>query len=47
MTGNVALPTYLILDPNNEQPLALELGYIDAKKFVTFLDKGINLYNSR
>ncbi len=47
MTGNVALPTYVILDPKNQQPLALELGYIDAQKFVSFLDKGINLYNSR
>ncbi len=47
LTGNVALPTYVILNPANEQVLAMELGYIDAEKFVSFLDEGINLYNSR
>lgn len=47
LTGNVALPTYVILQPSNEQVLAQELGYIDAEKFVSFLDEGINLFNSR
>ncbi len=47
LTGNVALPTYVILNPTNQQVLAMELGYIDAEKFVSFLDEGINLYKSR
>jgi len=47
LTGNVALPTYVILDPSTKQVLAQELGYIDAEKFVSFLDKGINLYKSK
>jgi len=47
LTGNVALPTYVILNPSNEQVLSMELGYIDAEKFVSFLDEGINLYQSR
>jgi thiol:disulfide interchange protein DsbD len=47
LIGNVALPTYVILNPATEQVLAMELGYIDAEKFVSFLDEGINLYNSR
>lgn len=44
LTGNVALPTYVILDPAEEKVLAMELGYIDSKKFVSFLEEGINLY---
>ena len=44
LTGNVALPTYVILDPTEEKVLAMELGYIDSKKFVSFLEEGINLY---
>lgn len=47
LTGNVALPTYVILDPANEQVLTQELGYIPAEKFVSFLKKGINAYANR
>ena len=47
LTGNVALPTYVILDPRNEQVLAQELGYIPAEKFVSFLNKGINAFNTQ
>ncbi|MCR9134033.1 MAG: thioredoxin family protein [bacterium] len=46
LTGNVALPTYVILDPSNEQVIAQELGYIASEKFVSFLDKGLNTFNS-
>jgi thiol:disulfide interchange protein DsbD len=46
LTGNVALPTYVILDPVTERVLAQELGYIPAEKFVSFLDKGINEFNA-
>ncbi|MEQ9309867.1 MAG: cytochrome c biogenesis protein CcdA [Balneolaceae bacterium] len=47
LTGNVALPTYVILEPTGERVIALELGYINAEKFISFLDKGINAYNSK
>ncbi len=47
LTGNVALPTYVILDPNQERVLAQELGYVNAEKFVSFLDNGINSFLSR
>lgn len=46
LTGNVALPTYVILDPSNEKVIAQELGYIASEKFVSFLDKGLNTFNS-
>lgn len=46
LTGNVALPTYVILDPSGEQVIAMELGYIDSDKFISFLENGINAYNS-
>lgn len=47
LTGNVALPTYVILDPNGELVIAQELGYVDSEKFISFLDEGISNYNSR
>tara|TARA_R110000868_G_scaffold411739_1_gene708395 strand:+ start:7869 stop:9788 length:1920 start_codon:yes stop_codon:yes gene_type:complete len=47
LTGNIALPTYVILDPSGERVIAQELGYINAEKFLSFLDKGINAYNSK
>ena len=46
LTGNVALPTYVILEPAEEKVLGMKLGYIDSKKFVSFLKEGINLYQS-
>ncbi len=47
LTGNVALPTYVILDPNGELVIAQELGYVASEKFISFLDEGISNYNSR
>ncbi len=47
LTGNVALPTYVILDPSGERVIAQELGFINAEKFLSFLDKGINAFNSK
>lgn len=46
LTGNVALPTYVILDPNTELVIAQELGYVDEDKFISFLKKGIDSFNS-
>lgn len=47
LTGNVALPTYVILDPTGERVIAQELGFVNAEKFISFLDKGINSFNSK
>ena len=44
LTGNVALPTYVILDPSNETVVAQELGFVSEDKFVRFLDNGLNSY---
>ena len=44
LTGNVALPTYVILDPRDKKVLAQELGYIPSDKFISFLDKGLERY---
>ncbi|MDR9416177.1 MAG: cytochrome c biogenesis protein CcdA [Gracilimonas sp.] len=41
LTGNVALPTYAIIDPASERVLAQKLGYSDADDFVVFLDQGL------
>jgi thiol:disulfide interchange protein len=44
LTGNVALPTYVILDPTKETVVAQELGFVSEDKFVRFLDNGLNSY---
>jgi thiol:disulfide interchange protein DsbD len=44
LTGNVALPTYVILDPSKETVVAQELGVVSEDKFVRFLDNGLNSY---
>ena len=45
LTGNVALPTYVILDPLSEQVLSQELGYVSEEKFLVFLDQGLQRFN--
>ncbi len=45
MTGNVALPTYVIYDPVNEKVLKQVLGYTKKDKFVSFLKSGISEFN--
>ncbi|MBU94372.1 MAG: hypothetical protein CL669_02130 [Balneola sp.] len=45
LTGNVALPTYVILDPLSEQVLSQELGYVSEEKFLLFLDQGLQRFN--
>ncbi len=44
LTGNVALPTYVILDPSSEMVITQELGFISEEKFVQFLDYGLNSF---
>ncbi len=44
LTGTVALPTYVILDPQTENILEQLVGYADKKKFQQFLDSGLKRY---
>jgi thiol:disulfide interchange protein DsbD len=46
LTGNVALPTYAIVDPVSGLVLAQILGYSDEEDFVSFLDKGLQAYEN-
>ncbi|MAO65035.1 MAG: hypothetical protein CL666_08540 [Balneola sp.] len=44
LTGNVALPTYAIIDPRSGRVLAQSLGYSDSDDFVVFLDRGLQVH---
>lgn len=41
MTGTVALPTYVILDPATERVLVQHTGMASAERFRNFLDRGL------
>ena len=45
LSGNVALPTYVILDPSTELVLSQELGYVSEEKFIGFIDQGLQRFN--
>ena len=45
LSGNVALPTYVILDPSTELVLSEELGYVSEEKFIGFIDQGLQRFN--
>ncbi len=47
MTGNIALPTYVIYDPVNNQVIEQILGYTKKDKFVSFLKSGLAKANRR
>lgn len=47
LTGNIALPTYVIYDPVSETVIDQILGYTKAEKFTSFLSEGLNEFNSR
>jgi thiol:disulfide interchange protein DsbD len=47
LTGNVALPTYAIVDPETERVIEQNLGYINEEKFVAFLDEALREFNAR
>ncbi len=47
MTGTVALPTYVIVDPDTENVLSQLVGYAGKEEFRQFLDTGLNRFNSR
>ncbi|MCW9708386.1 protein-disulfide reductase DsbD family protein [Fodinibius salsisoli] len=47
LTGTVALPTYVIVDPRTEQVVEQLVGYADKKEFQQFLDSGLQRFESR
>lgn len=44
LTGTVALPTYVIVDPHSGKVLDQLIGYTKAEKFEEFLDRGIGRF---
>jgi len=46
LTGTVALPTYVIVNPNNGKVIDQLVGYTDEEKFATFLSQGLAKYHS-
>ena len=44
LTGTVALPTYTIVDPENEEILNQLIGYSNEEEFVSFLDLALSRY---
>ncbi|MEX0843915.1 MAG: cytochrome c biogenesis protein CcdA [Balneolaceae bacterium] len=46
LTGNVALPTYAIVDPETKRVITQSLGYSKKDNFVDFLDKGLREFNT-
>jgi thiol:disulfide interchange protein DsbD len=47
LTGNIALPTYVIYDPVSETVIDQVLGYTKEEKFTSFLREGLNEFKSR
>lgn len=46
ITGTLALPTYVIMDPESETILDQLIGYTRSENFQQFLDNGISRYRS-
>jgi len=47
LTGTVALPTYVIINPSDEVVLEQLVGYADKEKFQRFLDSGLKKFEDR
>ena len=47
LTGNVALPTYAIVNPETGRVITQSLGYTKKDEFIAFLDRGLQAYNNR
>ncbi len=47
LTGNIALPTYVIYDPVSKTVIDQILGYTKQEKFTTFLREGLAEFKSR
>lgn len=46
LTGTVALPTYVIVNPHNGSIINQLVGYTGKEKFENFLEKGLNRYQN-
>ncbi len=46
LTGTVALPTYVIVDPQSGKIMDQLVGYADKEEFRNFLDSGLNRFNN-
>jgi thiol:disulfide interchange protein DsbD len=46
MTGTLALPTYVIMDPESGRILDQLIGFTRAENFQQFLDNGISRYQA-
>ena len=47
LTGTVALPTYVIVNPDTEQVIAQLVGYTQKEKFQQFLEYGLTKFNAQ
>lgn len=47
LTGTVALPTYVIVNPQNGEVINQLVGYTDKEQFENFLDEGLNRFNNQ
>jgi thiol:disulfide interchange protein len=47
LTGTVALPTYVIVDPESGQVIRQLVGYANSEKFTKFLESGLAEYKQR
>lgn len=47
LTGNIALPTYVIYDPVSETVVSQIMGYTKEEKFTAFLTEGLAEFKSR
>lgn len=47
LTGTVALPTYAVVNPDTGQLTELLVGYVEAEKFLAFLDRGLESHAAR
>lgn len=45
LTGTVALPTYVIVNPDTEQVIAQLVGYTQKEKFQSFLEQGLREFD--
>ncbi len=47
LTGTVALPTYVIVDPQSEEIITQLVGYAGQEEFQNFLDTGLKLFEQK
>ena len=47
LTGTTALPTYVVLDPQNESVISRESGTMSTEAFVAFLERGASSFSEQ